>query len=64
LRKFVRQVTGKTEKAAARVLEQVAVGVDAAISRARDYAKQGREAKRFVERLVAVMRAGLERLNS
>jgi serine/threonine-protein kinase HipA len=64
LRKFVRQVTGKTEKAAARVLEQVAVGVEAAISQAKDYAKRRREAKGFVERLVAVMRAGVERLDA
>ena len=64
LRKFVRQVTGKTEKAAAQVLEQVEAGVEAAISQARDYAKRRREAKGFVERLVAVMRAGVERLDA
>lgn len=64
LRKFVRQVTGKTEKAAARVLERVGVGVEAAISQAKGYAKQHREAKGFVERIVAVMRAGVERLDA
>jgi serine/threonine-protein kinase HipA len=64
LRRFVRQVTGKTEKAAARVLEQVGVGVAAATSQAKDYAKRRREAKGFVERLVAVMRAGVERLEA
>jgi serine/threonine-protein kinase HipA len=64
LRKFVRQVTGKTEKAAARVLEQVRVGVDAAISQAREHARRRREVKGFAERLVAVMRAGVERLDA
>jgi serine/threonine-protein kinase HipA len=64
LRRFVRHVTGKTEKAAARVLEQVGVGVAAATSQAKDYAKRRREAKGFVERLVAVMRAGVERLEA
>jgi serine/threonine-protein kinase HipA len=64
LRKFVRQVTGKTEKAAARVLERVRVGVEAAIAQAKDHAKRRREAKGFVERLVAVMRAGVERLDA
>jgi serine/threonine-protein kinase HipA len=63
LRRFVRQVTGKTEKAAARVLEQVTVGVEAAIAQASDYAKRDRKAKGFVDKLAAVMRAGVARLD-
>lgn len=64
LRRFVRQVTGKTDRAAARVLEQVREGVEAAMAQARDHAKQDRAAKGFVERIVAVMRAGIARLDS
>lgn len=62
LLKFVRHVTGKTQKAAALVLDQVRVGVEAALAEARKYAKRHDDAKPFVQRIVAVMRAGLERL--
>ncbi len=62
--RFVRHVTGKTEEAATRLLEQARVGVDAAISQARRYAKRHRDARPFVERIVNVMRAGLERLQA
>lgn len=60
--KFVRQVTGKTERAAKGLLEQVAAGVDAALDYAAEHGRQHRDAARFVERLSSVMRAGRERL--
>src|SRR5262249_11794345 len=59
---FVRLVTGKTGKAAARLLERARVGVEAAISEAGEYGKRHVDADAFVEKLVRVMRAGLERL--
>jgi serine/threonine-protein kinase HipA len=62
LLKFVRMVTGKTGKAAARLLDQARVGVESAISEAEEYGKRHTAARGFVEQLVRVMRAGLERL--
>jgi serine/threonine-protein kinase HipA len=64
LKKFVRGVTGKTEKAAGEVLEQVKNGVLEAISQATAYAKKNRDAGQFAERIVGVMRAGLDRLGT
>jgi serine/threonine-protein kinase HipA len=62
LLKFVRLVTGKTEGAADELLDQVTVGVQAAIKQAAQYARQHKDAARFVERLTNVMRAGRARL--
>lgn len=62
LLRFIRDVTGKSERAAARVLEQVTVGVRAATAEARRHARRYRDAGRFVERFTAVMRRGLERI--
>lgn len=62
LLKFVRQVTGKTEKAAQQLLDQVGTGIDVALQHAADYGRQHADAAGFVERVSAVMRAGLERL--
>lgn len=60
--KFVRQVTGKTGKSAQQLLDAVGVGVGVALEHAADYGRQHADAARFVERISAVMRAGLERL--
>jgi serine/threonine-protein kinase HipA len=62
LLRFVRHVTGKTDRAAARVLEHARVGAEAAISAARSYARKHKDAKVFSERLISVLRAGIERL--
>jgi serine/threonine-protein kinase HipA len=59
--RFVRHVTGKTEKAAALLLDQVREGVETAISQAKKYGRRHRDARVFVERITDVMRAGLER---
>lgn len=64
LLKFVRQVTGKTEKAAQQLLDQAASGIDVALQHAADYGRQHADAAPFVERISAVMRAGLDRLRS
>jgi serine/threonine-protein kinase HipA len=62
LLKFVRLVTGKTEKAAAHLLDQARAGVEAAISEAREYGKQYADAGVFVNHFVRIMRGGLQRL--
>ena len=60
--KFVRSVTGKSQKAAQELLEQVRKGVEVALKDARGYGRQHADAKRFVERLTAVLKAGVTRL--
>lgn len=62
LLKFVRQVTGKSGKAAQELLEEVQQGVKVAQKHANDYGRQHADAARFVERLSAVMKAGMTRL--
>jgi serine/threonine-protein kinase HipA len=60
--RFVRHVTGKTQQSATRILEQAKVGAEAAVLEAKKYAKQHKDADTFAGRLIAVVRAGLERL--
>jgi len=62
LRKFVRQVTGKSDKSAQGLLEEVRLGVYVAQQQADDYGRQHADAARFVERLSAVFKAGMTRL--
>lgn len=62
LLQFVRQVTGKTSKAAQQLLEQAAGGVDAALRYAHEYGRRHHNATQFVERITAVLRAGKNRL--
>jgi serine/threonine-protein kinase HipA len=59
---FIRQVTGKSERSAAAVLEQVAAGVAAAIANAAEYGRKHSDATAFVERLCAVLGEGQRRL--
>lgn len=60
--RFVKQVTGKTQPSAVRLLDKVRVGAEAAIKQAELYAKKHKDAKAFTARLIAVLRAGMERL--
>jgi serine/threonine-protein kinase HipA len=60
--RFVRHVTGKTQQSATRLLDQAKVGTEAAILEAKKYAKQHKDANMFTDRMIAVMRAGLDRL--
>ena len=62
LLKFIRQVTGRSERSATRLIEQVATGVNTALAHAAEYGKQYPDAGKFVERLTHVMRSGLDRL--
>ena len=61
--KFVRHVTGKSEKAAQELLEEVQRGVKVAQEHADDYGRQHADAAQFVERFSAVMKAGKVRLS-
>jgi serine/threonine-protein kinase HipA len=61
--KFVRQVTGKTRKAAELLLDQARAGVATAIAEAEEHGKRDSNAGALSERLVRAMRAGLERLS-
>jgi serine/threonine-protein kinase HipA len=60
--RFVRLVTGKSEKAAAALLDRVRDGVEAALACAVRYGKKHNDARAFVERMSRVMRDGLTRL--
>lgn len=60
--KFVRQVTGKTNIAAQQLLDQVNQGAHAALQHAAEYGKHHTNAAKFVERISAVIKAGITRL--
>lgn len=62
LLKFVRQVTGRSSKAAQQLLEQAAAGIDVALAHAADYGRQHADASEFVQRITAVMASGRDRL--
>lgn len=62
LLKFVRQVTGKTNKAAQQLLDHVYRGAHVALQHAAEYGEQHANAARFVERISTVIRAGVTRL--
>lgn len=62
LLKFVRLVTGKTERAANKLLDQVRDGARSALDLAAKYGKEHKGTSRFVDRLSGVMNAGLARL--
>lgn len=62
LLKFVRHVTGKSDKAAQELLDQVRLGVKVAQQHAEEYGRQHADAAQFVERLSAVIKAGMARL--
>lgn len=64
LTKFVRLVTGMTERRAGQLLEQVRVGAEAAIAEAGRYARQYKDASDFAERLTYVIRDGVARLTA
>jgi hypothetical protein len=58
----VRQVTGKSDKAAQELLDQVRQGVEVARQHADRYGRKHVDAAQFVERLSAVMKEGMARL--
>ena len=64
LLKFVRQVTGKSGKAAQQLLDQVAPGIDVALQHADHYGRRHADAAEFAERIGEAMHAGLKRLRS
>jgi hypothetical protein len=60
--KFIRHVTGKSERSAASIIEQVIEGAHAAIGQARRYAKRHPDLQQFAEKLTAIMQRGIARL--
>jgi serine/threonine-protein kinase HipA len=60
--KFIRSVTGKSERSAAALLDQVFAGVDAAIGKAKAYASRHKDANTFADRLIAAFTRGRDRL--
>ncbi len=60
--KFIRQVTGKSERSAAGIIEQAITGVQAAIAQTRRYAKRHADAAQFAHKLTAIMKRGIARL--
>lgn len=59
---FMKNVTGKSERAILEMLDRVAYGVSAAIGEARLYSRSHAAAARFGQRLVEVLTRGLDRL--
>lgn len=62
--KFARHATGKTEKAATLLLEQVRAGAETAIAEARKYGKHHADARTVIGRLIDVVRDGMRRLET
>lgn len=59
---FMKNVTGKSERATVEMLDRVSNGVNAAVAEAQLYGKRHASASRFAQRLVEVMTRGLDRL--
>jgi serine/threonine-protein kinase HipA len=60
--KFIRHVTGRSERSAASIIGQVIEGAHAAIGQARRYAKRHPGHQQFAEKLTAIMQRGIARL--
>lgn len=61
--KFIRHVTGKSERAAASIIEQAIAGAQVAIATAKRYAERYSEAERFMRRLAANIGRGVARIS-
>jgi serine/threonine-protein kinase HipA len=61
--KFIRHVTGKSERSAASIIEQAIAGAHAAIGQARLFAERYPDAKGFADKLAASMQRGIARLD-
>ena len=60
--KFLRGVTGQSEKSAAVVIEQAIAGARAAIAAAANYAERHKDAREFAEKMTAAISRGIARL--
>jgi serine/threonine-protein kinase HipA len=60
--RFIRHVTGQSERSAGRIIEQVIVGVGVAVAEIRRYLKRHPDAAQFAEKLTAIMKRGVARL--
>jgi serine/threonine-protein kinase HipA len=61
--RFIRHTTGKGQKFATELLHRVEVGVMSAIERADSFRRDSKSVRRFADRLIESMQAGLERMN-
>ena len=60
--KFIRHVTGMSAPSAAGIIEQVIAGARASIGEAKRYAKRHSDAAEFAEKLTAIVKRGIARL--
>jgi serine/threonine-protein kinase HipA len=60
--KFIRHVTGKSERSAASIIERAIAGAHAAIGQARHYAGRHPDLEEFAGKLTAIMKRGIARL--
>jgi serine/threonine-protein kinase HipA len=60
--KFIRNVTGKSVASAAGIIEQVIAGARASIGEVKRYAQRTSDAADFAEKLTAIMKRGIARL--
>ncbi len=60
--KFIRHVTGKSERSAASLIEQVIVGAHAAIRQAKRHARRHPDLEEFAAKLTAIVKRGIARL--
>ena len=60
--KFIRNVTGKSVASAAGIIEQVIAGARASIGEVKRYAQRHSDAADFAEKLTAIMKRGIARL--
>jgi serine/threonine-protein kinase HipA len=61
--KFIRHVTGKSERSAATIIEQVIAGARAAIGQAKRHAARHPDVEEFAGKLTAIMKRGIARLD-
>jgi serine/threonine-protein kinase HipA len=60
--KFIRHVTGKSERSAASLIEQVIAGAHAAIGEAKRHARRHPDLEEFAAKLTAIVKRGIARL--
>jgi serine/threonine-protein kinase HipA len=61
--KFIRHVTGKSERSAASIIEQAMAGAHAAIEHAKRHAARHPDAEKFAGKLTAIIKRGIARLD-
>ena len=62
LLRFIRATTARSERASSELLDRVAYGVSVAIEHATTYGETHPDAARFADRIIAMMKRGMDRL--